>query len=193
MNQEDYNRQVEQAYADRIPWTGYGAGFGNDNATVMEMRWESPEFIASLWRIFAGRVPMVIDGQAYLVRENPTIRAPMNDVGASRMIQVVRGFVNPVVSLSNISDDEAGLLFNYCMKGVVTAMILNQEEYEIANEAEMQLITSALYPILFAQIKRAVNGHESRQSKTQTQEIKQESMSTQRTSGGFSLNPFSKK
>ena len=187
--QENVNYYPEMIQ-NAIPWSSYSNAPPSENPAINEMRWEANNMVVELWNKLAGRVPMVIDGKAYLVRETPTIEPPMNDLGATRIIQVVRGFVNPVVSLSNISDDEAGLIYNHCMMNIISAMNENQEEYGVKSVAEMQIIISSIEPVLFCQIKRAVNGHESKNSRTQTLEQKTDSTNVNKTQGGFSLNPF---
>lgn len=173
--------------ADAIPWNGFNMSpvpFNND-AGIMEMRWEANKLKLELWQQLAGRVPKVEGDDVFLVRENPTVKPPMNDEGASSCIQVVMGYVNPVVSLSNISDEEANSLASNALKSLAAALVLKGDEWEIRSDADRKLIFESVKPIIFCQIKRSVGGHESKQSRTTTNEIKQDSTQTNKTSGGL--------
>lgn len=184
------NQYPQEVMQSAIPFSQYTNSAPGENPTIMEMRWEAQNLMLQLWAQLAGRVPMVVEGKPYLVKETPTIKSLMNDIGARDIINIVRGMVNSPVSLSNIKSDAADIIYRQVTVSIISAININQDKYEIDGVAEMHVICASIFPILYCQINRAVNGHESKNSRTQTQEVKQESMSTNKTQGGFNLNPF---
>jgi hypothetical protein len=79
------------------------------------------------------------------------------------------------------------------MREVLEVIIKSRDDYGITTESDMQLIYSEINLIVYHQLRRPVNGWEGKNSRTTTVENKGEQTLTQRSSGGFSLNPFSKK
>lgn len=158
-----------------------------DNQSIVEKRWESQEFIWELWKSLADREPRInpVTGATELVRINPDIPPLMNDKGAQRIIQLVRSKINPVVALSKISDEDARSLWGDTIKKVAKALVLGKDDYGVQSTSDMIFIVDTIKTLTFCQVMRAVGGHESKWSKTQIQEYKQDSYQEQRTSGGF--------
>jgi hypothetical protein len=192
------NGSAAQDFQSQAPYMNYGGmSMGGDSQGVLSMRWESYQLLSDVKKILTGMVDMpyqLPDGTTSFrtVKMFPNVKPIINEVGAENLMIILQAFLNPSVALSNIDETTARTLIRQTMNEVDLAINMNQTEWEIENTAAMGIIISAVRPLVTCQIYRAVNGHESRQSKTQTQEIKQDSTNTQRTSGGFSLNPFSK-
>lgn len=160
------------------------------DATIMELRWEAQGFKFQLWQKLAGRVPVFEDGQIKLVREYEGVTPLMNDVGASRVITLVEGLINSSIALSSIQDSVSRSLQNDVLQTLTEHLHLHMEEYEIKDATTVDWVAMTLTPLIVCQLNRPVNGHESKNSRTVTQELKQETFAENRTSGSGFLNPF---
>ena len=158
--------------------------------TILQRRWESADLIDSLWLLLAGKERYSDNGQIKL-RDSPGVKALMNQEGASRVIQVVRsGFVNPVMSLSSLADEDARTLFYASYTSLIEAIVLNQTEWGVNSDADLKIIHATLLPLLFAQVMRPVNGFEARNTKPQISENTGSINSTTETRGGFKIPGF---
>lgn len=158
----------------------------NDDS-VMRRRWESEELVDSLWLLLAGQERYQENGQVKL-RAAKDVTALMNLEGAGRVIQVIRAFINPVVSLSRLSDEDARLLFYSAQTDVMNAIVLNKDEWGVKHDADLYIIKATTQTVLFSQIMRAVNGWEGNNSKTQI--VESSSTQTTRDSSGFRIPGF---
>lgn len=164
----------------------YNNGFLDSNTDIVSKRWESNDFISELWRQLADKeVRLQPNGSTELVRIHPNIEPLMNDRGALTVINLIRSKINTSVVLSNITEEDARTLYGHTMRTVTARLTLDQRRYGIATSSELQFIVDIIDGIVFCQLMRAVKGHESKWSKTQIQEVKQDSNIHQRTSGGL--------
>lgn len=156
--------------------------------SIMQRRWDAPDFKAELLKQLAGLIMIEQpDGTFLLQREDKYSEPLMNYQGAKRIIQIVNAYVNSPVSLSNISDEDANTMINSCLHSIIDALAMKGAEYGIRDVTDQDIILETIKPIVFCQAKRPVNGHESRNSRTTTSEVKQESFNKQQTSSGFNI------
>lgn len=157
--------------------------------TIASMRWESDPLIIQL-RVSLGAYQAVatLDGKTGLQRQTG-VTPLINDLGIDRFVAIIRGVVNPVVSLSNIDDEEANTLIRQILYDLIFDISYNKHRFEIHN-GDMRTIMSIMKSIVFMQVKLPVSGHEARNFRTQTieQNMQQTLSQPQR---GSSLNPFS--
>jgi hypothetical protein len=134
------------------------------------MRWESDELINRLYEILGG-YEMTTDstGQPRYIRRNKDVLPMINDHGLDTIAGIVRSTVNPVVSLSNVEIDYANELVRQTLYTVSETLLRNQSEYGI-NDGNIDIIYSHIKTLVFMQVMRAVNGHESKNFRTQTLE-----------------------
>lgn len=167
--------------------TQYAPILGQQQDSITRRRWESEELIDALWLLLAGKERYNDHGEVKL-RDSPAATPLMNQQGAGRVIQVIRAFVNPVVSLTRLGDEDARLLFYSSYSGTMDAIVLNQVEWGVKDLADLEIIRASLQPILFAQSMRSVDGWEGRNSKSEISET--EIKNTNNNAGGFKLPSF---
>lgn len=190
--QEHQNYETALAAPSHIPYDGYNAPLPSyQDSTIMHMRWDAEDLKAQLFKtLLDGResiddkgLPIIIPGP------NPLL----NQRGVSRVMSVVNTVSNPIVSLSYTSEEATDMIFNSYMRELLEILIKSADDYDIKSESDLQLIYQNVRLLVYHQLRRAVNGWEGKNSKTQTIESKGEQTVTNKTSGGFSLNPFSKR
>lgn len=186
----------DMAYMPPPPMNGYGMGMGvsppSNDSTIASMRWEGDPLVYNLYKILGGyEIKMDNDGNASLYRMNRNARPKMNDTGIESVVSIIRAYVNPVVSLSNIDDEEANELIRQVLYALVSHLAYNQQRFEI-DKGDMGLIMAAVKGIIFTQVKRAVAGHESQNFHTQTieQNWQQHQTMTNQNQGAFNFWPF---
>lgn len=158
-----------------------------EDDNIMRRRWESEQLIDSLFLLLAGHERKVVAGEVKLLPVADAARI-MNIEGAKRVIQVVRAFVNPVVSLSRLEDADARELFYNSYMATIEALVEEKERYGIETNADFEFISATIQPLIFAQVMRAVDGWEGKNSKTQYAEGENRQTVTQ--GGGFKLPGF---
>lgn len=164
-----------------------GYNMPGEEQSIMDMRWQSPELIWELWKALADMIPVRNEkGQIQLVRQHPQVKPPMNEAGALRVINLVRSYVNPVVALSNISEDDARSMWGHAIKRIVRVLHLHGHKYGLEGVEDVEWVIQYIKPLTFAQLMRAVKGHEAKQSRTQTQEVRHDTYNEQKTSGFWS-------
>lgn len=164
-----------------IPYPEYSQ-LWNAKDNIMSMRWENKELITQLWMQLTYRVPQTINGESVLVKVVDG-KPPINYVGARAVVSLVQSCVNTVGSLSKITEEHAMTLLRHSKRALRRLIVINQEQYECNERAQMQQILQIVENLLFLQLMRAVNGHESRQSATQIVERKDEGSYRQETKG----------
>lgn len=143
------------------------AGFlSSDPENIMQMRWETRQLISQLWRGLANRTYAEIDGRAYLVPVGTKKDALMSDEGANELINLLLSKINPVIALSNLRMEDARMLWQQSMKSVLKVIVLEEERYGCKNVSKKRLIMSIVKDLMFSQLMRAVDGHESEMAAT---------------------------
>lgn len=174
---------------------GYGGGssmpFSQENSTIAGMRWNGDLLVLQLYKLLGNYdINILDDGTqvfARLKKDGVEIKPKINDEGLQSVLGVIQAVVNPYVSLSNIRDDEANQLIKIILENVVIDIALNQEYWEIIDENKT-VIVNTLYPVVFSQIKRSVEGWEGNNFKTQTFEQNVQQQYTQNNPNqGFSF------
>jgi len=166
---------------ENIPYPEYNQLWNNQD-NIMSMRWENKELITQLWMSLTYRVPQTINGEPLLVKIIDG-KPPINYIGARAIVSLVQSVVNTVGSLSKITEEHAMLLLRHTKKSLRRLIVINSEEYECDSRAKQQQILQIVENVVFLQLMRAVNGHESRQSATQIVERKDEGSYRQETKG----------
>jgi hypothetical protein len=94
----------------------------------------------------------------------------MNYEGTERLAAIIASVVNPVTSLTYTMDDEANELIRQQLINIAKAIVINKARWEI-HDKDMVVIKEVYVPLVFAQHKRGVKGHES--NKFHTQRVEQ--------------------
>lgn len=155
---------------------------GSDN--VMSMRWENKELLQQLWLNLAYLSPVEDADGNIQMRKVMRGKAPINYEGAKSIINVIQSVVNPVGSLSKISEAQALILLKHIKQSVRRTLATKTVEYECTDRADMQQVLSIVENICLLQLMRAVNGHESQQSRTNLMERREEGSYHQSMKGG---------
>lgn len=164
------------------------------NENIMRMRWEAHSFVRQLWKNLAHRdVKELEDGRAYLVPMQGAGKPPLNDYGAAEIINIILSVVNPVVSLSNTSEEQALTLFNHTKRAVRRALVLNETAYSCENRTSKENVLQIVENIVLTQLLRSVKGHESRQTRLNLLERQDTGMFNQTMSTGGINWPWGKK
>jgi hypothetical protein len=169
----------------------YGVSPGAQEATIMEKRWEGDALAWELVKILSGKIPVEKDGKVQLM-PIMNVEPMINDQGINSIITVVRTYVSPQVVLSNFGENEAGTIIKQACQSLREHLALRQQDFKI-NKHDLDFIYSQVRTLIVAQVLRARNGHEARNSRTQTIEQQQHSFSETKQGGGFSLWPSRKK
>lgn len=164
-----------------IPYPEYSQ-LWNSKDNIMSMRWENKELISQLWMQLTYRTPQTINGESVLVKVVDG-KPPINYIGARSIVSLVQSVVNTVGSLSKITEEHAMLLLRHTKKSLRRSIVINNHEFECDERSKQQQILQIVENIVFLQLMRAVNGHESRQSATQIVERKDEGSYRQETKG----------
>lgn len=171
---------------DAIPYEPYGQAWqGQDN--IMSMRWENKELIEQLWLNLAYRTPKTINGKTYLVQEEGT-NPPINAEGARAIINMIRSVVNPVASLSKIHQDQALIILKHIKQRVRRNVVMKRKEFELKNRSDIGTVFQIVENVCFMQLMRAVEGHESNQSRTNLVEKRGEESYKMESRGGGGIN-----
>lgn len=173
-----------------------GSMWGNDEASIMSMRWEAKDLIAQLWKNLAYMELTYKDGKAYLTSiipegEEQRVKPPINAQGARAIINIVQSVVNPVVSLTKIHQDQALILLSHIKRLTRRLVCIKGKEYGCERRIDKHLVLQIVENICFTQLMRAVNGHESKQARTTYLDRNESGSYT--TTSGKSWNPFKNK
>jgi len=169
-----------------IPYDGYGAAWANQG-NIMSMRWENKELIDQLWMGLAYMSPFTYQGKAYLV-SNISAKPPINAEGAKAIINLIQSVVNTVGSLSKIHQEQALMLLKHIKQAARRLVVVKGDEYECNRRVEKQMVLTLVENICLLQLMRAVEGHESHQSRTNLVEKRGDETHTINNQGkGFSL------
>lgn len=173
---------------------GFGGSsmpFSQENSTIAGMRWNGDILVLQLYKLLGNYdINITEDGTQIFERMKKNgleVSPKINDEGLQSILGVIQAVVNPYVSLSNIRDDEANQLIKIILENIVIDIALNQEFWEIREENKTVIINT-LYPVVFSQIKRSVDGWEGNNFKTQTFEQNVQQQYTQNNPNqGFSF------
>jgi hypothetical protein len=174
-----------------IPPMPHGGGYAAmpsvmDNSSIAAMRWNGDAFILQLYKVLGDYDVRVNDDGTYTFKRNTNARPRINDDGLQAIISIVQASVNPFVALSNITNEEANDLIRSCLLDTASEIAANQEAWGI-DDSNKTVIMTMLKPLVFNQIKRSVEGHESLNFRTQTfeQNVQQQYTQNQPSGGGF--------
>lgn len=186
-----YNNE-EEPPRGAVPYFDSYTG-DSDNLGIMSLRWEGGQLVEQLWKGLANMKVETYGNKTFLVPiYGDATFPPINHRGAAAIINMVESVVNPVVSLSKISEDKANVLTAHIKSNMRHMVIMNEEEYEIFTTSSKEYVLQIVENIVYAQLMRAVNGHESQHSRTNLMEHREEGSYTQQSRGGFEL-PWKKK
>lgn len=172
---------------------GYMPSMPQQDATIANMRWNPDRIIVELYRILGGYDVKVDDeGNVKYIRRNPKIVPKINDVGLEAIASMIQSNVNPVTALSKISEENAQELYRQTMYDISGIMTINVEEYGIKDK-DLALICLLIKQIFFMQVNRAVDGHESKNFRTQTMEQNTTMNQAQQQKGGLWNTLFGRK
>lgn len=168
----------------------YGMRWNNDG--IMSMRWESKDLMQQLWRNLAYVDYQTINGQVVLQQNSGLGKPPLNMTGAKAVINMIQSVVNPVVSLSKIHQDQALTLVRHITYTIMRMLVINANEYGCDSRVEKEMVIQIVKNVVFAQLMRPVNGHESTHSRINLVERREEGSYTSSSKGAFKL-PWDKK
>jgi hypothetical protein len=159
------------------------------DSSIANMRWENDELRNELIILLGNYEKRVEKDGTVRFYRNHTTRPIMNDEGVMNVVALIRGAVNSVTSLSNIDETDSNELTFQVLVAAAKNISLGQQRYGMRVE-DMDLAMSIIKMIVFAQLKRAVGGHESKNFTTQhvVQNIEQQSRH-QEGSGGWHFWP----
>ena len=145
--------------------------FQPQDSNIASMRWEGQNIINELYKILGGYdVKTDKDGNIVYERKNKFHRAFINDEGLEALSAIIQSNVNPYVSLTNIELENANELIRQILYDITECIITKQEEYGIKDISDANIIYNVIKSLVYCQVMRAVNGHESRNFRTQTTE-----------------------
>jgi len=178
---------TEQPPEGAIPYNNYGYEW-NAQGNIMSMRWENKALIDELWKSLSYMVPKTYNGKTYLTTET-TAKPPINPEGARAIINIIQSVVNTVGSLSKIHQEQALTLLKHIKQAARRLIIVKGHEYECHTRVDKQQVLQLVENICFLQLMRAVEGHESHQSRTNLVEKRGEESYKMESKGGggFSL------
>lgn len=161
------------------PQMGYGMMPPPSNdASIAGMRWQADQIVYELYKRLGGYDIVVQKNGVAKLERDPNIKAKLNDDGIQSIISLIQAYVNPVVALSNLDDEEANELIRQVLYRLAGDIVLNKDRFDI-HDGDMGFIMNIVKGILFTQLKRAVSGHESRNFHTQTVEQNVQQHTTQ--------------
>lgn len=173
-----------------ISYDGY-AGDWQNQGNIMSMRWENKELIEQLWRGLAYRSVKTYNGKPYLVKDADT-KPPINAEGAKAVINLISSVVNTVGSLSKIHQEQALTVLKHIKQVSRRLVVVNRHKYECEQRVQKQQVLQIIENICFLQLMRAVEGHESNQSRTNLTERRGEESYTMNQKGGGMSFPWNK-
>lgn len=161
---------------------------GHDQSTIAGMRWNGDTLIFQLYKLLGDyEIKINDDGTQNFERINMNVEPKINDQGLQAIMSVIQSVVNPSVSLTKIEDYEAKELIRQTLTALAIDITLNQDLWAIKEENK-NVIMNITKNIVFSQIKRAVEGHESTNFRTQTYEQNvQQSLQQNNANSGFSF------
>lgn len=169
--------------------------YSNDNSTIASLRWNGDALIFQLYKLLGDYdIEILEDGSQIFKRRKINgveVKPKINDEGLNAIISMVQANVNPYVSLSKIRDDEANTLIYQILCHIAKELSINKKNWDVSIE-NMSFIMLILKPIIFAQIKRPVDGWEGTNFKTNAfeQNVRQD-FTQNNPQGGFSFwKPF---
>lgn len=159
-----------------------------DNSTIAGMRWNGDQLTLQLYKLLGGYDVKILDDGTYRFERINGAIPKINDDGIQALMSIIQSSINPFVSLSNINDDEANELIRQILIDCACDLVLYKDEWEV-KDTNLNTIMSILKNIIFNQQKRAVNGWEGSNFRTQTfeQNVQQQYTQNQNNGGGFSF------
>lgn len=179
-----------------IPFSEGAGYYGAQENGVMSMRWENKELISQLWKNLAYLVPSTYQGRPILLPMDHDLpddmksKPPINYTGARAIINIVQSVVNTVGSLSKIHQDQALILLKHIKQATRRLIVIKGVEYNCITRVEKFLVLQIVENICLLQLMRAVNGHESQQSRTNLVERREAGEYTSSSKGGGFKIPF---
>jgi hypothetical protein len=174
-----------------LPPPPFGSGISMpsnsmDSSTIAGMRWNGDQLILQLYKLLGDYDVKVDTNGQYTFERLGTVRPRINDEGLQAIMSIIQSNVNASVSLSNITNDDANTLVRQTCIAVAVELTYNQYEWGIT-DSNKSIIMSVIKSIVFNQQKRAVEGHESQNYRTQTfeQNVQQQYTQNQPNNGGF--------
>lgn len=160
----------------------------HEQSTIAGMRWNGDMLIFQLYKLLGDyEIKINDDGTQTFERINMNTKPKINDQGLQAIMGIIQSVVNPSVSLTKIEDYEAKELIKQTLTNLAQDIVMNQELWEISDE-NRNVIMSITKSVVFSQVKRAVEGHESTNFRTQTYEQNvQQSLQQSNNNGGFSF------
>lgn len=167
-----------------------------DQSTIAGMRWNGDQLVFQLYKLLGDyEIKINDDGTQTFERMNVKSSPKVNDEGLQSLMAIIQSVINPSVSLTKVEDYEAKELIKQNLVSIAGDICLNQEQWGIT-DANRSVVMTIIKNIVFSQIKRAVEGHESANFRTQTfeQNVQQNLNQSNQNTGGFSFwKPMSNK
>lgn len=163
---------------DAIPADEAGVMPPPKNETMVDLRLHNHRFIHDLWRTLAARTYKEINNKPYLVHITG-MTPPMSDCGAMEIVNTLKFLNNPSVALGNISYEEAVVERDGLLESLAQMLVENEESYGVTSITRKKLVMSQVTPVIWNQISKAIDGHESEMIVTNindtrgTQEVKE--------------------
>jgi len=183
MNDPGFN----QAYMNPMP-PMYPAP---QDANIASMRWTPDNLIIELYHILGGYEIKVVDGVVTKFKQKNK-KEFINDRGLEMLSAIIQANVNPHVSLTRLEKAEADELVRQTLYDVIETLTVNQEEYGILNMGDMNVVKTTIFTLVYCQIMRTVEGHESKNFRTQTMEQTSTMNTGQQQKGGLWSSLFGK-
>lgn len=167
---------------------GFGVN-GHQDGTIANLRWKDNETINYVEEILGG-YKEILQPDGTVIKMRPDYFKPkINDDGLTSVVSFLKSHINPQIALSNFSDGYGMVLIKQQLDSFACHLALNQDRFGIP-KGDMGLIMSLVRPIIFAQIMRAVDGHESANFRTQSLEHNvQQNTTMSNNQGGLSWWP----
>ena len=166
------------------------AGFRDfDQEDMMRLRWQPEAPLINFYQQVTKRNATIVDGTAMFVRA-ANQKPLLSDQAASDILTVLRSALQPAMSLTKISDNEALVLYEACSRACRMYLTTNCPE---VRKSQKHLIMATIRNLVFPQIKRSVAGFEARNSRTNLVEHREEQTATLSNNTKGMNMPWSKK
>jgi hypothetical protein len=157
-----------------------------DTAAIAHLRWKDDESIAELKQQLGGFITIVNEnGEVKSIKTNNT--PLMNERGVNDIISQIKIIKQPGMALTLYEESHAYELERQVLNTIARIITTNRKEYDINNTADLYTIRNIVTPIIDAEIHRAINGHESKNFRTETveQTVKQDQTMNSTSPGIF--------
>lgn len=137
-----------------------------DTAAIAHLRWKDDEITTYILEVLGG-CERIDDGNGMIVLRQ--VHTPiMNDEGIRRVIAFIKSLINPTVALSNIDETKANVLIRQNLHNFARIIATHKDEYGIKQTGDLYLIKDIIKTYTYSQLYRSVNGHESKNFRTET-------------------------